>query len=246
MHPDAHACRLKISLATRGTPHGDLARTQLWTLRNEYAIFASTISTDLHPAILPISPDLLRSPSICSNLHRSPPISPDLPRYASYVAKWRFVSAVCRLTVGEEHLLLSMVDTDGSPALYNRRMFVRSLAVSLDGSPTPPISLRYPPVRFHALPLTSRLTFHALPLTFHTLPLRFHALPLTFHALPLTFQVPKTHCFDALGAGIYLGSKSGVEEDPWYSRLSPLRYGPSMPSQLTFHALPLDLPCPPT
>ena len=136
VHPDAHACRLKISLATRGTPHGVLASTRLWSLRTEYA---------------------------------------------RYVTKWRHVSAVCRLTIPEEHLLLSMVDTDGAPALYNRRMFVRSLAVPLDGSPTPPISLRYPPT-------------------------------------------PQLHCFDALGAGIYLGAKTGVEEDPWYSRLSMLTY----------------------
>ena len=61
------------------------------------------------------------------------------------MAKWRYVSAECRLTVHEEGQLLSMVDTDGVPSLYNRRMFVRSLLASLDGSPTPPISLRYPP-----------------------------------------------------------------------------------------------------
>ena len=97
-HPDAHACRLKISLATRGTPHADLAATKLWSLRGEYA---------------------------------------------SYVSKFRFVSTVCRLTIAEESLLLTMVETDSDPALYNRRMFVNSLAISLDGSPTPPISLRY-------------------------------------------------------------------------------------------------------
>ena len=28
VHPDAHACRLKISLAVRGTPHGDLVATK--------------------------------------------------------------------------------------------------------------------------------------------------------------------------------------------------------------------------
>ena len=100
VHPDAHACRLKVSLATRGTPHAELCATKLWSLRAEYT---------------------------------------------AYVSKWRFVSTVCRLTIPEEMLLLTMVDTDSEPSLYNRRMFVKSLAVSLDGSPTPPISLRYPP-----------------------------------------------------------------------------------------------------
>ena len=52
VHPDAHACRLKISIATRGTPHGEIASTKLWSVRAEYV---------------------------------------------AYVAKWRFVSTVCRM-----------------------------------------------------------------------------------------------------------------------------------------------------
>ena len=65
--------------------------------------------------------------------------------YAAYVRKFRYVSALCRLSIAEELCLLSMVDTDQSPALYNRRMFVRAVAHSDSGVPTPPISLRYPP-----------------------------------------------------------------------------------------------------
>ena len=65
--------------------------------------------------------------------------------YASYVRKFRYVSALCRLSIAEELCLLSMVDTDQSPTLYNRRMFVRAVAHSDSGVPTPPISLRYPP-----------------------------------------------------------------------------------------------------
>ena len=57
----------------------------------------------------------------------------------------RYVSTVCRLSIAEELLLLTMVDTDQSPALYNRRMFVRTVSLTSAGSPTPPISLRYPP-----------------------------------------------------------------------------------------------------
>ena len=59
--------------------------------------------------------------------------------YAAYVRKFRYVSALCRLSIAEELCLLSMVDTDQSPALYNRRMFVRSLSIAHDGSPTRPI-----------------------------------------------------------------------------------------------------------
>ena len=42
--------------------------------------------------------------------------------------------ATASQTVQEEALLLTMVDTDAEPALYNRRVFVKSLAVSLSRS----------------------------------------------------------------------------------------------------------------
>ena len=81
-HPDAHACRLKISIATRGTPHGDLAATKLWSLRTEYA---------------------------------------------SYVAKWRFVSMECRLTVAEEALLLRATISMRTITRYRDRREVQDI-----------------------------------------------------------------------------------------------------------------------
>ena len=44
VHPDAHACRLKIALVTRGTAHGALCATKLWSLRDEYACYVAKAS----------------------------------------------------------------------------------------------------------------------------------------------------------------------------------------------------------
>ena len=41
-------------------------------------------------------------------------------------------------------MLLSMIDSESAPALYNRRMFVRSLATS--GLADAAVSVRYPPI----------------------------------------------------------------------------------------------------
>ena len=65
--------------------------------------------------------------------------------YAAYARKFDAVSALCRLSVADEAHLLTMVDTDDSADLVNRRTLVRALVARISGDPVPPISLRYPP-----------------------------------------------------------------------------------------------------
>lgn len=54
------------------------------------------------------------------------------PRFMQWLMRWvrpqvRYVSAVCRLSTAEELLILTMIDTDQAPALYNRRIFLRTV-----------------------------------------------------------------------------------------------------------------------
>ena len=108
---------------------------------NQFGALSHDVEPDAHAIRLKIS---LVTRGTAHGAHASSRLWVLRDEYAAYVRKFRYVSALCRLSIAEELCLLSMVDTDQSPALYNRRMFVRAVAHSDSGVPTPPISLRYP------------------------------------------------------------------------------------------------------
>ena len=109
---------------------------------NQFGALSHDVEPDAHAIRLKIS---LVTRCTAHGAHASARLWVLRDEYASYVRKFRYISALCRLSIAEELCLLSMVDTDQSPTLYNRRMFVRAVAHSDSGVPTPPISLRYPP-----------------------------------------------------------------------------------------------------